>query len=144
MEQKQTHFADRSAPIRPQVPVSVLQCRQTAQLDPAPVDYIFAVKGQAEAEEMICRVLEDIAYRLDALQVAKNAHAFDQIATPARRIMQVATQIGLTDVSRTASHVATAALQADGVALSATLARLERGFDVAVTEIWTFRDRHPS
>lgn len=108
------------------------------------MDHIFAVKGQAEAEEMICRVLEDIAHRLYALQVAKYYHAFDQVAKPARRITQVAAQIGLTDVSRTAAHVATAARQADGVALSATLARLERGFDIAVTEIWTFRDRHPN
>ncbi len=71
MEQTHTRFADKSAPIRPQVSVSVLHCRQTASLDPCPVDHIFAVKGQAEAEEMICRVLEDIAHRLYALQVAK-------------------------------------------------------------------------
>lgn len=135
MEQTHIRFADKSAPIRPQVPVSVLQCRQTANLDPSPVDHIFAVKGQTEAEELICRVLEDIAHRLDALQLAKGDHAFDEIAKPARRITQVAAQIGLTDVSRTAAHVATAAKQADGVALSATLARLERGFDIAVTEI---------
>ena len=141
MEQKHTRFADKSAPIRPQVSVLVLHCRQTASLDPCPVDHIFAVKGQAEAEEMICRVLEDIAHRLYALKV--DHHAFDQVAKPACRITQVAAQIGLTDVSRTAAHVATAARQADGVALSATLVRLERGFDIAVTEIWTFRDRHP-
>lgn len=61
---------------------------------------------------MICRVLEDIAYRLDALQVAKNAHAFDSVAKPARRIVHVAAQIGL----------------------------LERAFDLAVTEILQFRD----
>ena len=143
MEQTHTRFADKSGPIRLQVSVSVLHCRQTASLDPCPVDHIFAVKGQAEAEEIICRVLEDIAHRLYALQVAKYYHAFDQVAKPARRITQVAAQIGLTDVSRTAAHVATAVRQADGVALSATLARLERGFDIAVTEIWTFRDRHP-
>ena len=144
MEQTHTRFADKSAPIRLQVSVSVLHCRQTASLDPCPVDHIFAVKRQAEAEELICRVLEDIAHRLYALQVAKYYHAFDQVAKPARRITQVTAQIGLTDVSRTAAHVATAARQADGVALSATLARLERGFDIAVTEIWTFRDRHPN
>ncbi|MFT7108130.1 MAG: hypothetical protein ACJAVT_002663, partial [Yoonia sp.] len=27
-----------------------------------------------------------------------------------------------------------------GVAIEATMVRLERGFDVAVTEIWNFRD----
>lgn len=144
MEQNHTHFADLTAAVRPLVSVAVLQCRQVAQLDPDPVDHIFAMKGQAGAEELICRVLEDIAHRLDALQGAMTAHAFDQIATPARRIEQVANQIGLTDVSEAAGHVAIAAGQADGVALSATMARLERGFDMAVTEIWSFRDRHPS
>ena len=143
MEQNHTLFADPTAPVRPLPSVAVLHCRQVAQLDPDPVDHIFSVKGQAAAEEIICRVLEDIAYRLDALQVAMAAHKFEEIATPARRIVQVAGQIGLTDVSLAAGHVALAAMQADGVALSATMARLERGFDMAVTEIWNFRDRHP-
>ena len=52
----------------------------------------------------------------------------------------MAAQIGLLDVSQSAAGVADASQGRDGVALSATLARLERAFDLAVTEIWQFRD----
>ena len=101
MEQKQTQIpanADHTFPI---TTVAVLRCAAPDHIDGEPVAHIVASQGQPEAEEMICRVLEDIAYRLDALQVAKNAHAFDSVAKPAR---------------------------------------LERAFDLAVTEIWQFRD----
>jgi len=142
MDQKLTDFAELSAPAHPQIAVSFLQCRTTVQVDPEPVDYICNIKGFHETEELICRVLENIALRLDALQIAKQNHAFDDVVKPARRIVQVAMQIGLTEVSCAAGHVGVAAHAADGVALGAVMARLERGFDLAVSEIWNFRDRH--
>ena len=52
----------------------------------------------------------------------------------------VGAQIGLTDVIEAAAHVARCAGQCDGVALSATVARLERAFDVAVTQVWRYRE----
>ncbi|WP_458791514.1 hypothetical protein [Yoonia sp. MH D7] len=106
------------------------------------MDIIFAAKGAHEAEEMVCRALEDIAFKLDALQCAKRAHSFEAMARPARQITTVGAQIGLTDVIEAAKFVADSARQEDGVALSATLARLERAFDVAVTQVWRFRERH--
>ena len=140
MEQKQTQIPANADHTFPVTTVAMLRCAAPDHIDGEPVAHIVASKGQPEAEEMICRVLEDIAYRLDALQVAKNAHAFDSVAKPARRIVHVAAQIGLLDVSKSAVGVADASQGRDGVALSATLARLERAFDLAVTEIWQFRD----
>jgi hypothetical protein len=99
-------------------------------------------KGEREAEEMICQVLENIAFKLDSLQCAKAAHSFESIKKPARGIMNVGQQIGLIEVTEAAAHVSLCAEQRDGVALSATMARLERAFDIAVTQIWQFRDRH--
>lgn len=142
MEHNHTQFAVLNAPARPRASVTQLRCREMMRLDPEPVDIIFAAKGEQEAEEMVCRALEDIAYKLDALQCANRAHALEAIARPARQIVTVGAQIGLTDVTEAAEHVAYNALQEDGVALSATLARLERAFDVAVTQVWRFRDRN--
>lgn len=89
---------------------------------------------------MICRILEDIARRLDTLQQGLEDCDFASMQKPARRIGLIADQIGLTEVSVAACHVVNCINQADGVALEATIARLERGFDVAVSEIWNFRD----
>lgn len=108
------------------------------RIDPAPIHAIFAARGDLAAEALVCRSLEDIAVKLDILQAALQSHEFAQVKTPARRIVLVGAQIGLVDVSLSAEHVVIAAQQEDGVALGATLGRLERAFDVAVTQVWHY------
>lgn len=124
----------------PDTDVVVLRCPDALHFDPGPLNRLFSEKDPAEAEEMICRILEDITQRLDALQQALGACDFPAMLKPARRIGLIADQIGLTEVSVAACHVATCVTQQDGIALEATIARLERGFDVAVAEVWNFRD----
>lgn len=140
MEQNQTHSAATAAPVRALGAVTFLRCHTPAILDPYPIHHILSSKGEVVGEAMICRILEDIALRLDNLQAAKFTHSFAEIDRPARRIVHVSSRIGLVDVSQSAGHVGVAARQEDEVALSATLARLERAFDVAVSEIWRYRD----
>lgn len=120
--------------------VTVLHCPDKLALDPAPLAKIYAQMGEAEAEDMVCRALENIAQRLDRLQDARRANAFDQMENPARRVAVVAKQIGLTEVAQAGYFVADCARSMDGVALGATLARLERAFDTAVSQVWNFRD----
>ena len=51
----------------------------------------------------------------------------------------IAGGLGLVGVQEVARHVADAAASQSGVAVSATMARLERCFDRAVSDIWDFR-----
>ncbi|MBE0412375.1 MAG: hypothetical protein IBX59_01940 [Yoonia sp.] len=120
--------------------VITLRCAGMLHFDSAPLNRLFQEKGAATAEDIICRILEDIARQLDSLQDDLEHCAFQTMLKPARRIGLVADQIGLTEVSIAAYHVANCLTQKDGIALAATLARLERGFDIAVVEIWNFRD----
>lgn len=120
--------------------IIVLRCPDLLHFDPAPLNRLIAEKDPEVAEDMICRILEDIARRLDTLQKGLEDSDFAMMLKPARRIGLIADQIGLTEVSVAAYHVATCVNQADGVALEATIARLERGFDVAVSEVWNFRN----
>lgn len=137
MEHNQTLLA---AVPEPDQDVVVLRCHDQLHFDPAPLSRLFSEKDAAEAEEVVCRVLEDIAMRLDMLQRELVDCDFAKMLKPARRIGMVADQIGLTEVSVAANHVATCLKQGDGVALEATMARLERSFDVAVSEVWNFRE----
>jgi hypothetical protein len=120
--------------------VVVLNCPQQLYFDPAPLQQLFGQRELHVAEEVVCRMLEDIALRLDMLQRGLAARDFELMHKPAKRIVLVAKQLGLVEVAMTADHVRTCLTQADGVAIEATMARLERGFDVAVSEIWNFRD----
>lgn len=119
--------------------IAVLSYPADREIDPTPVSILLTDKGVFEAEELICKVLEDIALRLDVLQVVVADHQFEEIAKQARRIEQIAIGLGLQDVQKIAAHAAGAAAMQDGVAVHAIMARLERAFDTAVTEIWALR-----
>ncbi len=117
-----------------------LACQDQMHFDPAPLTRIFAERDAEAAEEFVCRMLEDIAMRLDMLQRAMAENAFAQMDRPAQRIGVVADQMGLTEVSVAVDHVRNCLVQQDAVALDATMARLERSFDFAVSEVWAVRD----
>lgn len=119
--------------------IAVLRCRDDFAIDPAQVLAIFACQAEHEAESTICRALEDVAARLDRVQLARTCGTFDQISGPAKRIASVAGGLGLTEVVKAAGHVAITADSGCPVALGATMSRLERAFDAAVSEIWEYR-----
>ena len=109
------------------------------QMDPGPLTEIYARQGPDAAEQTVCRTLEDIALRLSRLFDLKAASAWSSMGEVARRTASVALQIGLIEVAQAARNVADCADQGDGIALEATLARLERSYDHALAEIWDFQ-----
>lgn len=120
--------------------VALLNCAARLHFDPAPVKRIYDRLPLHEAEDLICRFLEDIALRLDQLQRGLAGHDVDQMMRPARRVALAAGQMGLLEVAESAKHVRHCLGLNDGVALEAVMARLERAFDVAVNEVWNLRE----
>jgi len=118
--------------------VTVLQFKGRLWIDPDPLTDIYASQGEDVAEETVCRTLADLANRLSEVQAIHARSAFPELPLPARRISAVAGQIGLTEVALAAAHLGNAATQGDGVAIEATMSRLERCFDIAMTEVWYF------
>lgn len=129
-----------AARTRPDCEVVILRPLDQHRQDSVLLAQAFAHRSQREAEEILCGILEGIAEWLDQLQQGLVAGNHAVMAKPARRIALVAGQIGLTDVATAAGHVAACARSQDAHALAATLGRLERAFDIAVTEVWDFRD----
>ncbi|WP_019953525.1 hypothetical protein [Yoonia vestfoldensis] len=125
---------------RPECEVVILRPLEHPRQDMPLVAHAFADRSQREAEDMLCAILEGIADWLDLLQQGLAAGNHGMIGKPARRIALVAGQIGLTDVAIAADHVVQCATRGDRHALAATIGRLERAFDIAVTKVWDFRD----
>ncbi|MDO6590843.1 hypothetical protein DS901_10610 [Loktanella sp. D2R18] len=121
------------------IDVITLRCPDLPQLNAVPLQRLFATKSESEAEAIVCRVLEDLALRLDVLQKGLASQNLAMMLKPCRKIRLIAEQIGLTEIAITADHVQTCLRQADLTALAATLARLERSFDAAGNELWNFR-----
>ncbi|WP_052700951.1 hypothetical protein [Loktanella sp. S4079] len=138
MENKITKFAARQAPYDD---IAVLCCVDRLLFDPKPINQLIASKSITEAEEIICRVLEELAAHITALQRQLARRDLAAMLRPCRKVRLIADQIGLIEMAVTADHIQTCLKQADGVALEATMARLERAFDFAVIEVWNFRQR---
>ena len=120
--------------------VAVLHCVAPLYFDPEPIKGVYARLPAHEADDMICRFLEDIALRLDQLQKGLAARDVAAMARPVRRVALAAHQMGLLEVAESAGHVRKCLTLNDGIALEATMARLERAFDLAVNEVWNLRD----
>jgi hypothetical protein len=114
-----------------------------ANIDPDPLARLDAEAAADadwfEAEDVMGRRLEDGAAQLDLLQHYLLRRDFTAMCRPSRRIEMIAAHLGLIEVAVAAGHVCQCAVQKGGPALDATMARLERGFDVAVSEVWNFR-----
>lgn len=121
-------------------PVQFLKQPCELQLDPTPLADIYANKGEVAASETVCRALEDMAERLNRLVLSHARAENSELVGPASRIAAIADQIGLVEVAKSARSVATTADHNDTIALDATLSRLERSFDTAINQVWSFHD----
>lgn len=135
------HPTSRPAP-QYQPPCAVVVLRPLDQMTCDPTVLARALAGQSlfAAEDMLCRILENLALWLDVLRDGLACDNPVLCVRAARRVTLVASRIGLTGLAQAAAHVAACIAQQDKVALAATLARLERAFDLAVIQVWHIRD----
>jgi hypothetical protein len=97
---------------------------------------LYASLGRPQAEEIICRAMEELATRLALLERAHAAADYPALARGARGVVAIAGQVGMSTLARVAGDVALCAERRDPPALGATLARLMRISDRSLTAIW--------
>ncbi|KQI68266.1 hypothetical protein AN189_10590 [Loktanella sp. 3ANDIMAR09] len=119
--------------------VTVLECLLDCAIDHGLLHDLYARQGAARADRTIATALEDLARRLGIMRDGRDHGGFDDLPGQARRMATIAAQIGLTEVATAAGHVANSARQRDGIAVEATMARLERSFDLAIGQVWMLR-----
>ena len=121
--------------------VTLLQWSATTRTDPARLDRIYDVLGPEKGEQAISRTLGKLAVELTALHDLRETDSYFEMIAHARRVASLARGIGLIEVADAARHLRTCAEQSEDVALEAVLARLERGFDIAIGHVWESRAR---
>jgi hypothetical protein len=117
-----------------------LQCRGPVARDSVDLVAGFAQLRGPDGDDLICQILENIAAWLDLVQEQATQDCAAGVVRGCQRIADIAGQIGLVEMGRAALHVAHCAQAGDRIGQAATLARLERGFDLAVADIWALRD----
>ncbi|WP_254054527.1 hypothetical protein [Roseovarius sp. EL26] len=96
--------------------------------------------GQACADDVICRVLEELATLLSRVERCCREGRRRDMRKHVRILAQLAGQIGLPVVARVARDVMHCIDSEDLVALSATLERLVRTGERSLIEIWDLKD----
>ncbi|MDF1726307.1 MAG: hypothetical protein P1U53_01030 [Sulfitobacter sp.] len=94
--------------------------------------------GDAGAEEVVCRALEELSQRLARTERLYREGAEGALRKNTRLLMAIADQMGMAALARCARDVTLCLDQADPTALAATLSRLLRIGEQSLTAVWDF------
>ncbi|MCU0911195.1 MAG: hypothetical protein MUE98_07580 [Rhodobacteraceae bacterium] len=113
---------------------------EMVRLERGQIAALYDSVGKAQAEEIICRAMEELAMRLALMERAYAAAELPALAKSARGLVAIAGQVGMSALARVAADVAACADRRDMPALGATLARLMRISDRSLTAVWDSAD----
>ena len=118
----------------------MLKQSETIQLNAGRLEELYIQLGEAGAEDVVCRALEELALRLSHTERCHREGRLSDMRKSARSLVAIADQIGMQMLSRVATDVTISADNNDLVAVAATLSRLLRIGDSSLTEVWELQD----
>lgn len=101
---------------------------------------LYVQLGEAGAQDVVCRAVEELAVRLAQLGVAYRASEHDKVRKGAKGLVGIAEQIGMQRLADVARDVRICADENDPVAMAAVVARLLRVGDYSLTAVWDLQD----
>jgi hypothetical protein len=113
--------------------VAVLHPRDTAFFDEDTLNALSRELGPSVAENILCRALEDMAVRLTQIREEYADGDERALRKSIRSLIPIAEQVGLPGVSAIARDVLICIDRGEGVALAATLCRLLRSSEMAIS-----------
>lgn len=113
--------------------IAVLHPRDTAYFDEETLNTLSRDLGPSVAENIVCRALEDLAVRLTQIRTEYAEGDQRALRKSVKSAIPILEQIGLPKMARVASDVLTCVDKGEGVALAATLCRLLRCGEMAIS-----------
>lgn len=122
--------------------MQVLQFRTTEQVyvDQEQLGTLYAQLGEAGAEDVVCRALEELALRLSHSDQLYRETDWSALRKNTRSLIAIADQVGMRMLSRVAADVTHCIDMGDRTAVAATLSRLLRIGERSLTTIWDIGD----
>ncbi len=113
---------------------------ERVSVDPDQLAKLHADLGEAGAEDVVCRAMEELAQRLSHCDKYYNQGKWRDLRKSARSIVAIAEQIGMIKLARVAEDVTNCIDAKDDVALSSTITRLMRIGEGSLSAIWDIQD----
>jgi hypothetical protein len=120
--------------------ITTLKLAEPIRLDPDRLGQLYCQLGEAGAEDVICRAIEELAVRLNHCNRLWQRNEQDELRKSARSLIAIADQIGMTALARVAGDVTQAIDAGDSVAEAAILSRLIRIGERSLTAVWDLQD----
>jgi hypothetical protein len=118
----------------------MLKHNEAIQMNTGRLEELYVRLGEAGAEDVVCRALEELALRLSHTERCHSDGRISDMRKSARSLVAIADQIGMQKLSRVAADVTISADNHDLVAIAATLSRLLRIGDSSLSEVWETKD----
>lgn len=116
--------------------VNILPQKEDVRLDSDRLQSLYEQLGEAGAEDVVCRAMEELAVRLSMVERLYRQDRLGEMRKATRSLMGIADQIGMGKLTRVASDVTVCIDAGDPVAQAATLSRLLRIGERSLSEIW--------
>lgn len=119
--------------------VIVLKQKELIRFDPLRLEELYVQLGEAGAENIVCRALEELAARLSHAERCYRERRVTDMRRSIRSLVAVSEQIGMAQLAQVADDVTRCIDGDDNVALAATLSRLLRIGERSLSEIWDLK-----
>ncbi len=113
---------------------------ESVQVDQERLGALYMQLGEANAEDVVCRAMEELALRMAQCERLYRENRLSELRKNARSLIAIADQIGMSSLGRVAGDVTLCIDDKDEVALAATLSRLLRIGERSLTAIWDHQD----
>ena len=120
--------------------MAALRHEEGVRLDPDRLMALYEDLGEAGAENVVTRAMEELAFRMSDMQEEFRTGDMETFARNARSLARVAGQVGMVTLARVSRDVAECAALGDMVAVAATWARLGRISDRSLVAAWDIQD----
>lgn len=117
-----------------------LQQNEAVRLDSDRLEELYVQLGEAGAENVVCRALEELAVRLSYTERCYRERRLQDMRKSARSLVAISDQIGMQMLARVATDVTRCIDENDHTALAATLSRLLRIGERSLNEVWDLQD----
>lgn len=116
--------------------VTVLTPEEGIRLDASRLGDLYYELGEAGAEDVLCRAMEELTQRLTEAERQYGDALFVDLRKTVRSLVGISDQVGMGTLARVARDVVGCIDQGDPVALAATLSRLMRIGEQSLTAAW--------
>ena len=120
--------------------IQSLKLQEHVELDKDRLAEIIGRLGPRGADEVISRTMEELAVQLAKIHKAARRDNLESLGNAARKIAEFSAHIGMPALSNAALNVANISGFNNGVALMATVARLERIGEASLLQVWDLQD----